>query len=96
MESADTAHVFAAELIGRKQRQAPPQLNLNLNLSLQLPAGVDAAQLPAEVQQQMQELLKTVQQQAPALVEQALRTQSTVTGYNGSIIGGAWRRTGGH
>jgi len=90
MESTALAHHFAAELRGRNKRQPPPQLNLTLNL--QLPPTVDPQQLSAEAQQAMQALMQQFQQQARGVLQQELRRQMPVTGFEGGIQGGAWRR----
>ncbi|MBI3457152.1 MAG: hypothetical protein HY002_15350 [Candidatus Rokubacteria bacterium] len=92
LESVALAHHFAADLRGRNKRQAPPQLSLNLTLNLQFPPAIDAQQFPAAAQQAIQQLVQQFQQQAQGLIQQEMRRQMPITGFEGWTQDGAWRK----
>lgn len=94
MESKAIAFEFGAEMKGRNQRQPVPQLNLNLNLNLNLPPSVNAQQLPAALQQAIQQSLQQLQQNATVLIQQALQQQMPLVGIEAWTQDGAWRPVG--
>jgi hypothetical protein len=95
IESSVVAHHFTGEFKGRNTRQVPPQLALHVNLNLQLPANVDPQQLPAAAQQALQQMMQQFQQQAQVLLQQEIRNQMPVTGFQGWLQNGAWRQLDG-
>lgn len=97
VESTWGAHEFVGEVEVRAKRQIPQSVNVNLNLSLQLPAGIDANQLPAALQQALQQLVQQGQQalaqNALAAVQEALKQQAPLAGWEAGFRGGVWQKT---
>ncbi len=96
IESVRMAHHFAGDYCGRNKRQVPPQTSLNLNLTVQWPPSVQPQQLPAGAQQAIQEILQQaqplIQQQAESAMQQQVLQLMPVTGFDGWLQDGAWRR----
>jgi hypothetical protein len=93
IESEFLSYQFEADLWGRHKRQAPPQLNLTMNVNLQLPPDMQADQLPAHLQQLVQTQLQQLQPAIQTLVQQELRKQATITGFEGRLQDAAWKQT---
>jgi hypothetical protein len=92
IESRALAHHFGAEMKMRRRRRDPPQLVINLNLAVNLPAGLPPEQLPPALQRAIQQALADLQQRAAAIVQEEVRRQAPVLGYEGRLSNGAWRR----
>jgi hypothetical protein len=75
IESANLAHHFEMELVGRLKRATPPQLNINLTQNLNLPPGVDPQQVPAAVQAILQRMLQDFQQRAQQIIQDEVRNR---------------------
>jgi hypothetical protein len=98
IESTWGVHEFRGQIEARARRQMPPTLQVSLNLNLQLPAGIDPAQLPQQIQQVLQQMAQQVQnallQSAQQAVQAALAQQAPVLGVEASFKGPAWSKTG--
>src|SRR5207245_4418493 len=62
VESSWGTHEFLGEVEIRAKRQVPQNINVALNLNVQLPAGIDAGQLPDALTQALQQLINQAQQ----------------------------------
>jgi len=93
IESSEMSHQYSADLRGRNKRQVPPQLSLNLNVNLQLPPNINPAQLPSGAQQVFQQMVQQLQQQLNTMIQDEVRKQMPVVGFEGWVQSGAWRRT---
>jgi hypothetical protein len=92
IESTSKLDVYEVNAVFRRQRQTPPNPQINLNVNLGLPPGTDLAQLPANFQQVFQQLLQQVQQELPRLIQQELVRQSpAVGGFEIRIYGNRWK-----
>jgi len=56
-----------------------------------LPPGMDPAQLPANLQQVIQELLAQIGKAIPQIVQQEIARQSPIIGIDGRTYGGRWK-----
>jgi hypothetical protein len=74
----------------KAMRQIPQNLNLALNLSLQLPPGIDPSTLPGALQQAMQQAQQQLAQQAHQAVEDAMKKQAPLVGFDAGFRGGKW------
>lgn len=96
VESAAGGYEFRAEIDVRGKRQFPQQLNVSLNLNLQLPQGMNAQNLPANVQGVLQQVVQAAQQaalqQAQAAVQNALNAQAPLLGADASLRGASWEK----
>lgn len=92
IESTIAVHECIGTLEIRAQRQIPPNLALNLNLNLQLP-GINPVQLPPALQQLLQQLQPAIAQQAQEAVQQALRDQAPVQGFEAYVKAPTWKRS---
>jgi hypothetical protein len=94
IESTWGAHEFQGQVEIRARRQTPPNLTVSLNMNLQLPANINPANLPQDVQQALQQLLQQAQQgmlaQAQQAVQDALRQQAPLAGLEAAVRGGRW------
>jgi len=90
IDSAWGTHAFSGTLDVQGRRQLPPTLNVALNLNLQLPPNLDAATLPAELQQLLANVQQALLQQAQQAVQQALRQQAPLLGAEARVMGGQW------
>lgn len=86
IESTDLLHVHSVEIWAQRLRNQPPQLNINLNLPVQVPATP-----PANLQQQIGELMKVLQPEIVKQVKEQIRIQSPTTGIVGGIRYPHWR-----
>ena len=91
IESAQKLDVFEINAVFRRKRQIPPNPQININLNFGLPPGMDAAQLPANFQQIIQQLLGQISQAIPQIVQQEIVRQSPIVGIEGRTYGGKWR-----
>lgn len=91
IESAQKLDVFEINAVFRRKRQIPPNPQININLNFGLPPGMDAAQLPANFQQIIQQLLGQISQTIPQIVQQEIVRQSPIVGIEGRTYGGKWR-----
>jgi hypothetical protein len=91
VETTTGGHEFAGETQIQAKRQMPPNLNVALNLNVQLPAGIEAQQLPQAMQIVLQQFQQTLVQQAQQAVQQALKDQAPITGFEAGLRGGRWR-----
>lgn len=94
VETTAGGHEFTGETRVQAKRQTPPNLNVALNLNVQLPAGVEADQLPQAMQVMLQQFQQTLVQQAQQAVQQALKDQAPITGYEAALRGGRWTPCG--
>jgi hypothetical protein len=90
VETTAGGHEFAGETQIRAMRQVPPNLNVALNLNVQLPAGLQAQQLPPALQAMLQQFQQSLIQQAQQAVQQALKDQAPVAGFEAALRGGRW------
>lgn len=89
VETSAGGHELVGETQIRAQRQVP-NLNVSLNLNLQLPPGLDAQQLPPALQALLQQFQQTLIQQAQQAVQQALKDQAPIAGFEAAFRGGRW------
>lgn len=90
IESLQQLHLFKGELELKRIHEIPPQPTINVNFGLQLPPGVQAPEIPQQIQQAIQQLL---QQGAQAIRDQVvaeIARQSPVVGLRTHILGGKW------
>jgi hypothetical protein len=92
LESSALGHAFTGTLLIRRVRKMPPQPTINLNLNLQLPAGIDAAQLPQAAQNAIQQLLGAGSQHIQQTIIQEIARQSPVERVEAKPEGAGWRR----
>lgn len=90
IESAKKLHIFKTNIELNKERNIPPNPQMNINLGLQLPAGVNIQEIPQQVQQILNQLLNQVSQMIPGIVQQEIERQSPVIGIKGRALGGKW------
>ena len=90
VETTAGGHEFAGETQIRATRQVPPNLNVALNLNVQLPAGLQAQQLPQALQAMLQQFQQSLVQQAQQAVQQALKDQAPIAGFEAALRGGRW------
>lgn len=92
IETSEGAHEFGGTIELTAQRNMPQNLQVQLNLSLQLPAGINPAQVPQPVQQQLlvqaQQALLPLANQA---VTDALKAQAAMTGFQLRWLDARWR-----
>jgi hypothetical protein len=91
IESRTLAHRFGGQLHLTRQRQAIPQVSLNLQLGLNLPAGIDQTMIPADAQAFLQQLLVEAQKEIARQVEEEMRKQAPVVGFQGRIQPAGWQ-----
>lgn len=92
VESEWAEHAFHGEIEIRAQRQIPPNLNVQLSVNIQLPQNINPQQLPAAVQQALQQAQQALLQQAQQAVQQALRDQAPLQGFEASFRGSKWQK----
>jgi hypothetical protein len=92
IESAQMTHEHTGKIELRAQRQMPGNLQVALNLNLQLPAGMNPAQMPANLPQVLGQLQPAIAAQAQQAVADAVRQQAPVVNVEGGLRGGAWKR----
>jgi hypothetical protein len=90
IESTWAALEFQGTIEIKAMRQIPQNLNLALNLSLQLPPGIDPSTLPGALQQAMQQAQQQLAQQAHQAVEDAMKKQAPLVGFDAGFRGGKW------
>ncbi|WP_214020265.1 hypothetical protein [Methanoculleus sp.] len=90
IESVDKRHIFRAKFQMKKSRKVPENPQININLQLQLPPGMDPKQVGPETQQILNNIMNSVSQQIPRLVQQELIRQSPEIGIMARSIGGMW------
>lgn len=91
IESLQKLDVFEINAVFRYKRQIPPNPQININLNLGLPPGMDSAQLPANFQQIIHQLLGQISQAIPEIVQKEIVRQSPIVGIEGRTYGGKWR-----
>lgn len=91
IESLPKLHVFDSNYVFRRNRQVPPNPQININLNLGLPPGVDPAKLPKDFQQIVQKLMSQITQALPQIVHQEIVRQSPIVGIQTKHYGGRWR-----
>jgi hypothetical protein len=57
IESVNKLHVFKINVRLKKDRQIPQSPNININMNLQFPANIQPQQLPAQIQQIIQQMM---------------------------------------
>jgi hypothetical protein len=92
VESEWAEHAFRGEIEIRAKRQMPPNLNVQLSVNIQLPQNINAQQLPATVQQALQQAQQALLQQAQQAVQQALKDQAPLQGFDAGFRGGRWEK----
>ena len=94
VESTWGAHEFQGQLEVRAQRQMPPNLTVNITLALNIPQGLDPASIPDAIQQSIQQILQQGQagllQAANQAVQEALKVQAPLRGYEAGLRNGLW------
>lgn len=95
IESETRLDVFRGTLKFRHVRQMPPQLNLNLNLGLQFPPALSPEQLPAAVQDIMQNMLQQLQGQIASIVQAELMKQAPIQRTEGGLFNAFWQEATG-
>ncbi len=73
------------------QRTMPQSLQVQLNLPIQLPPGVDPSQLPAAVQQMLQQAPQAMLPLAQAAVSDAMKAQAPILGCQVRWLDARWR-----
>lgn len=94
IESDGRADHFQADLKARNKRQVPPQLALTLNLQVGLPANVNPAALPTQMQQFIQQTLQQLQPHIQQAVQQEMLKQLPLLGIEGWLEKAAWKEAG--
>jgi len=90
IESVNKLHRYIGTLRMTRQRNVPPNPQININLNLQLPPNIQAQQLPQNIQQALQNMLQQAAANAEQLVYEEIKRQSPVIGANVRMIGGKW------
>lgn len=90
IESSWASLEFTGQLDIRAQRQMPPNFNVALNIALQLPPNINAQQLPAALQQALQQTQQQLALMAQQAIEEALKKQAPITGIQASFRNGRW------
>jgi hypothetical protein len=85
VETTAGGHEFAGETQIRATRQVPPNLNVALNLNVQLPAGLQAQQLPPALQAMLQQFQQSLVQQAQQAVWGVLKILDSDSRLRGSV-----------
>jgi len=93
VESSDSGFQFDGTIEVRAKRQFPANLNVALNVALQLPPGIDVAQLPAAVQQLLQQGQQALAQLAQQAVQEAIAQQAPLIGCDVGLRDGQWRNS---
>lgn len=88
LESQDLTWAYRGELKVRRIRQTPGQISINLNLNVGLPAGLDPANVPQEI---VNNLMKQIQNDVPRIVNEQARRQSPVLRIEGAMRSGYWQ-----
>jgi len=88
IESRELSSSFRGTLLVQRIRQAPGQVNLNLNFGVSLPPGIDPAQVPQEM---INQILRQVQDDLPRLVQEQLRIQSPALRIVGRLQKAYWQ-----
>jgi hypothetical protein len=84
IESVALNWAFCGKLKVKRVRQAPSQVNININLGVSLPPGIDQAQVPQEI---INQLVQQVQNAVPTLVREQTRRQSPVLRVEARVTG---------
>ena len=94
IESKTALFEFRGKLDVQAMRQMPPTLNVSLNLNLPLPSSIDTDQLPAELQQIIEQFQRQMAEQllphADQAVKEALKAQAPLTNVAVNYRGGKW------
>jgi hypothetical protein len=90
IESKSILHNFETAAIFRKKRNVPPNPQINVNLNLALPPGVSQQQVPPQVQRLSNQLLQSIMQILPGVIQQEITRQSPLIGIEGRSFGGKW------
>jgi hypothetical protein len=85
-------HEFSGNVEVTAKRQMPPALQVSLNMPLMLPPSTQAGELPAALQQMLQQAQQTLVQNAQQAIQDALRQQAPVVDIEVRVLGGRWRR----
>ncbi len=91
IESTSKLDVFEINTNIMRNRQIPPNPQLNINLNLGLPAGIDPTKIPEEAQKILQQIMGEITQNLPKLIQEQIVKQSPVIGVNGRTYGGRWK-----
>lgn len=91
IESVPKLDVFELNAAFSRKRQIPMNPQININMNLALPAGMDQAKLPQNIQQMIQQLMGQVARAIPQIVHQEIVRQSPIVGIEGKTFGGRWK-----
>lgn len=96
LETATQGFVSAGQLEVRVKRELPQNFSPQISLNMQLPAGLDLAQLPANQQQLLQQLVQAaatqLQQEAARILLAELAKISPIRGYDLTMKGLKWEQ----
>ena len=93
VESAGCVHEYGQRVKFRKQRAVPPSPAITVNVQLALPPGLDPANLPADVQQWLQNAISAAATGIEAQVRQELVRQSPVVRIEQVPFLGRWTKS---
>jgi hypothetical protein len=92
IESENDTQVFSYDLTVKRKRAVPPNPQISVNLQLGLPANINPADVPGNIQQVLQEILQEAAKQIPGLVTEELTRQSPDIGIEMKSTSGAWKQ----
>ena len=66
---------------------------ININIQFAFPPTIKPEQIPGQAQQILQQLINQVAQGIPALVQEEIKRQSPVVGFDITTYGGKWQES---
>lgn len=93
IESENRLDIFQVQADFKKRRQIPSNPQININVQFALPPTIKPEQIPDQAQQVLQQLINQVAQGIPALVQEEIKRQSPVVGFDITTYGGKWQES---
>jgi hypothetical protein len=87
IESTELLHAFRGSYIVQRIRRVPQQPTINVNLNLNLPPGIQAQDIPVQLQQAIQQILQGGATQIQQAVTDEIARQSPVDRVEGRFSG---------
>lgn len=91
IESEERLDLYRGTVKWRRVREMPPQLNLNVNLGLQLPPGISPQEVPAKLQEMIQNTMNQLRGQIPAMIQAELEQQAPTKSIQGALFNASWQ-----